>query len=110
MVDATGVVAMGGYNTFCEILSYDKPAVLLPRTIPRMEQAIRAKHASALGLCSVVDVPPESPAPPDQVADAIRNLATQAPPSNANIPGLLNGMNRVIEIVGPWLGKPDQAA
>ena len=28
---AVGVVAMGGYNTFCEILSYDKPAVIVPR-------------------------------------------------------------------------------
>ena len=27
---AAGVVAMGGYNTFCEILSFDKPAVIVP--------------------------------------------------------------------------------
>ena len=31
---ASGVVAMGGYNTFCEILSTDKPAIIAPRTRP----------------------------------------------------------------------------
>lgn len=36
------VVAMGGYNTFCEILSFDKPALIVPRVKPRLEQAIRA--------------------------------------------------------------------
>ena len=31
---AAAVVAMGGYNTFCEILSFGKPALLVPRTTP----------------------------------------------------------------------------
>ena len=38
MARAIGVVAMGGYNTFCEILSFDKRAIIVPRTAPRMEQ------------------------------------------------------------------------
>ena len=38
MARAAGVVAMGGYNTFCEILSFDKPALIMPRTAPRLEQ------------------------------------------------------------------------
>jgi len=38
MVDAAGLVTMGGYNTFCEILSFDRPAILLPRATPRAEQ------------------------------------------------------------------------
>ena len=29
---SAGVVAMGGYNTYCEILSFDKPALIVPRT------------------------------------------------------------------------------
>ena len=32
---AGGVVAMGGYNTFCEILSFDKRAIIVPRTLTR---------------------------------------------------------------------------
>jgi len=46
---AAGVVAMGGYNTFCEILSFDKPALIVPRTAPRLEQYIRAQRAAELG-------------------------------------------------------------
>ena len=42
MARAAGVVAMGGYNTFCEILSFDKRALIVPRTRPRLEQYIRA--------------------------------------------------------------------
>jgi predicted glycosyltransferase len=48
--NAQGVVAMGGYNTFCEILSMDKPAIIAPRTRPRLEQLIRAAAAEKLGL------------------------------------------------------------
>ena len=40
MARAAGVVAMGGYNTFCEILSFDKPALIVPRT----DAAARAIH------------------------------------------------------------------
>lgn len=42
---ARGVVAMGGYNTYCEILSFDKPALIVPRVAPRQEQLIRARRA-----------------------------------------------------------------
>ena len=34
MTHAAGVVAMGGYNTFCEILSFDKRALIVPREKP----------------------------------------------------------------------------
>ena len=51
---AKAVVAMGGYNTFCEILSFDKRALIVPRTQPRMEQFIRAKRAEELGLSSML--------------------------------------------------------
>jgi len=37
------VVAMGGYNTICEILSQKTPALIIPRDTPRQEQLIRAR-------------------------------------------------------------------
>ncbi len=49
MARAIGVVAMGGYNTFCEILSFDKRAIIVPRTAPRMEQYIRAAGRRSWG-------------------------------------------------------------
>src|SRR6202012_5394467 len=55
MTRAAGVVAMGGYNTFCEILSFDKRALLVPRTQPRMEQYLRATRAKDFGLTSMLE-------------------------------------------------------
>ncbi len=37
------VISMGGYNTLCEILSVNKPAIIIPRTTPVAEQLIRAE-------------------------------------------------------------------
>src|SRR4029077_7239369 len=51
---AAGIVAMGGYNTFCEVLSLDKRALIVPRTEPRMEQYIRISRAAQLGLISML--------------------------------------------------------
>src|SRR4029079_8688170 len=47
-------VARGGYNTTCEILSFRKPALLVPRVKPRLEQWIRASRMSDLDLLDVV--------------------------------------------------------
>ena len=51
---AKAVVAMGGYNTYCEILSFDKPALIVPRVQPREEQLIRARRAAELGLVEML--------------------------------------------------------
>jgi predicted glycosyltransferase len=104
LTSAAGVVAMGGYNTYCEILSFDKPALLLPRSVPRMEQTIRARRAAELGLCAAIDMPPDGLAPLDQVTAAIQTLSVQPPPSHAQIPGLLDGTRKVVEILRQWLG------
>jgi predicted glycosyltransferase len=44
------VVAMAGYNTVCEILSFNKRAIVIPRVRPTEEQWIRAERMSRLGL------------------------------------------------------------
>ena len=44
------VVAMGGYNTVCEILSLGKRALIVPRVEPVAEQWIRCQRMSSLGL------------------------------------------------------------
>jgi predicted glycosyltransferase len=93
--DATGVVAMGGYNTFCEILSLDKPAVISPRTHPRQEQLIRAAAAERLGLARMLHKPRDGGAP-EVMAAAIRALATQPRPSAGRIRGLLDGDRTIL--------------
>jgi predicted glycosyltransferase len=93
---ATGVIAMGGYNTFCEILSFDKPAVIVPRTVPRLEQYIRAKRAQDLGLIRMVHRD-RNGGNADQMIGAIRNLPNQNPPSAEKIDGLLDGLDVVVK-------------
>jgi predicted glycosyltransferase len=51
---ADAVVAMGGYNTICEILSVGKRAVIVPRYKPSQEQLIRAARMSRLGLFKAI--------------------------------------------------------
>jgi predicted glycosyltransferase len=98
IIRAAGVVAMGGYNTFCEVLSFDKPALIVPRTMPRREQLIRAQRGEELGLLKcLVDDGVRDPA---IMATALRHLPQQAPPSRVVVPGLLDGLanvNRLVE-------------
>ncbi len=101
MANAVGVVAMGGYNTFCEILSFDKRALIVPRTVPRMEQYIRATRAADLGLIRVLIDDGERDAL--TMAAALRRLPQQAPPSAVVVPGLLDGLKNVNRKVDRWL-------
>ena len=93
IVDAVAMVAMGGYNTFCEILSFDKPAVIVPRRYPRREQYIRAERAQELGLLKMLD--PQAGRNPKDMATALRQLPQQNSPSDVIIPGLLDGLESV---------------
>jgi predicted glycosyltransferase len=101
MTQAAGVVAMGGYNTFCEILSFDKRALIVPRTKPRLEQFIRAERAAERGLVRMlVD---DGRRDPEAMATALRALPQQRPPSEAVIPGLLDGLDSVNRLTEHWL-------
>jgi predicted glycosyltransferase len=97
MARAAGVIAMGGYNTFCEILSFDKRAIIVPRTKPRREQLIRAMRAQEMGLLSVlVD---DDKHEPKTMATALRHLPQQRTPSAVIVPGLLDGLPNVARLV-----------
>ena len=47
---------MGGYNTICEMLSFEKPALIVPRIQPRREQWIRVQKLSELGLMTIQNI------------------------------------------------------
>jgi predicted glycosyltransferase len=55
------VIAMGGYNSVCEILSYRKRAIIVPRSVPVREQRIRAEALDALGLIRMIPIERLSP-------------------------------------------------
>ncbi len=99
--NAVGVLAMGGYNTFCEILTLDKRAIIVPRKRPRMEQFIRANRAQQLGLVRMLE--DDGVYDPAVMANALRNLPRQPLPSEIVIPGLLEGLDNVDRLVQPWL-------
>ena len=101
MEKAIAVVAMGGYNTFCEILTLDKPALIVPRSVPRQEQLIRAERAVRLGLASMLN--PDGDRPAKQMSLALRALPKQNKPSAARIPGLLQGHENVAAMVQAYL-------
>src|SRR5205814_532154 len=51
---ADRIIAMGGYNTVCEALSFEKHALIVPRVSPEPEQWIRAQRLRDLGLVDVL--------------------------------------------------------
>jgi predicted glycosyltransferase len=51
---ADRVIAMGGYNTIYEVLSFEKHVLVVPRSKPQHEQQIRAQRLRELGLLDVL--------------------------------------------------------
>ncbi|MEQ1753488.1 MAG: glycosyltransferase [Micropepsaceae bacterium] len=106
MADCKAVISMGGYNTFCEILSFDKRAILVPRRVPRCEQTIRAQAAQGLGLARWVPEPNENEKPDiDLMARALRDAPAQPLPSAHAQPGLLDGLTKLIDASRVWLDR-----
>jgi predicted glycosyltransferase len=110
---AEGVVCMGGYNTFCEVLSFDKRALIVPRTVPRLEQYIRAKRAEELGLIHMLDEYRDG-LTPEAMIEGIRNLPRQRTPSDAvghaAMNDLLSGLDYVTGRVAKLLAHDREQA
>ena len=69
------VVSMGGYNSICEILSAERPAVIVPRVAPRREQLIRAEALSERGVLRTIHPDDLTPA---RIIAEIEELLGQA--------------------------------
>ena len=95
---AKAVVSMGGYNTFCEILSFDKPALIVPRTIPREEQLIRTERAMRLGMVEMLL--PADAENPVKMSAALKALPDTPKPSERAGTIELNGLDNVSRIIG----------
>ena len=103
MDGATAVVGMCGYNTFCEIISFDKPTLFVPRTKPRKEQLIRATRANELGLTGVIDT--DNAIDPEKMADALHALPHSPPPSKAKWRIGINGLEVICDRVEQLLSQ-----
>ncbi|HWK63857.1 MAG TPA: glycosyltransferase [Rhizobiaceae bacterium] len=93
VANAAAVVGMCGYNTFCEVMSFDKPALFVPRTAPRREQSIRAHRAAEFGWVDVLDI--EEAKNPSTFASAIQRLKRTPLPSQAVATPDLDGLSRI---------------
>lgn len=88
------IVAMAGYNTVCDVLSYRCPAVLVPRPGPSQEQSLRADQLEAWGAAAVVR---PSELSSRKMADAIRTVLARGKPSTPPIP--LDGVRNTLEVL-----------
>ena len=97
---ASALVGMCGYNTFCEVLSFNKPALIVPRTNPREEQYIRAKRGAGLGLIQMM-LPKEAD-DPVRLAEALVALPSRPGPSSVGGADMLNGLESIRDFVSDW--------
>jgi len=87
---AAAVVSMAGYNSVCELLAAGCRALLVPRTEPRTEQAIRARSLQRLGLVDVIEPDFAGPA---QLGAWTADAVLAGPPLRSRIN--LDGLARV---------------
>ncbi len=87
------IVSMAGYNTICELLSFRRPAVLVPRGNPVGEQLLRARLFAAQGYFAYVE--PAELTPGLLIAKVLEALKRPA----AAAPIDLDGLPRVRERV-----------
>ncbi|NOZ39401.1 MAG: glycosyltransferase [Planctomycetes bacterium] len=97
---ADRVVAMGGYNTVCAILSYRKPALLVPRVSPRSEQWIRAERLQQLGLLETIH-------PEALTTETLRDWLEKEVPRPKIHPEVIDfaGLDRIGQLVTRLLGR-----
>lgn len=85
---ASRVISMGGYNTTCEILSFQKQALIVPRITPRQEQWIRAERLQRMGYVDMLH--PDALSPDLLSAWLRRPIDPQQVPPPLNLGGLDN--------------------
>jgi predicted glycosyltransferase len=101
---ADRVVAMGGYNTIYEVLSFEKHALVVPRSKPRHEQQIRASRLRSLGLIDLM--PPDQVSPEALSAWLARDLG---PPVCVRERIDMNGTSRLTDLLEQLLQAPVSA-
>jgi len=98
---ADATVAMGGYNTTREILTFGHPAVVVPRVEPRKEQLIRAKALAQRGLVRCIH-PDELT--PSRLLAAVDELLATVSPASESVP--LGGLDTFVEELEALTSSP----
>jgi ATP-binding cassette subfamily B protein len=87
------VVSMAGYNTVCDIMSYRRRSVLVPRARPSQEQSLRAQRLRSWGVADVIQA---DDLRPDSLAEAIENALAE--PTTAPGPVPLGGIESALNV------------
>jgi predicted glycosyltransferase len=94
IAEADCVVSMAGYNTVCDIMSYHRRSILVPRARPSREQSLRAQRLDVWGVADVIQA---DELRPESLADAIENaLAAEPAPSSGPVP--LGGIESALNV------------
>ncbi len=106
---ADAVVSMGGYNSVCEILSCQTPALIVPRVEPRREQLIRAEVLSRRGLLRMIH---PADLTPTRLLAEVRSLIERPPhrPIARAMDGLAGAAAELEALLRPSNGRPELAA
>lgn len=102
---ADGVVSMGGYNTVREILTYRRPALIVPRVRPRLEQLVRAAALARRDLVRLVHPAELTPA---RLGAELQRLLDE-PPRGTALPRL-SGLDGFVEALEQVVEPPVQEA
>ena len=102
---AEAVVGMCGYNTFCEVVSRHKRVLFGPRQVPRMEQHIRARRATELGYCDMIEE--DAAADPARLASSIKTLLQRRTRRTFDNPFDSSGLDRICDLVESTLRERD---
>ncbi|GAB4426372.1 MAG: glycosyltransferase family protein [Anaerolineae bacterium] len=102
---ANSVITMGGYNSVCETVSFNKPALIVPRVKPRLEQLIRAKRLARLNVVSTLHPADLTPA---ALSGWLARQATAAPRAAHNLD--LDGLRRIPTLLTDLLAAPPKRA
>jgi predicted glycosyltransferase len=94
------IVSMAGYNTCCDLLTFARPSVLVPRRGPSREQSIRAERLAEWGAASVL---PADQADSEHLAEAIASALDGPLPSPAPAP--LSGLDTAVQTFTLALGE-----
>jgi predicted glycosyltransferase len=90
---STVVIGMAGYNTVCDVLSFRRPAVMVPRPGPSTEQPIRTHIMAKRGLAAEL---PLSRCTASELAERVLPLLEQDGYPDDGVPDL-HGVERAVD-------------
>jgi predicted glycosyltransferase len=98
---ADRVVAMGGYNTICEVLSLEKHALIVPRAGTTNDQWIRAQRLREMGLVETLAAEALSPG---AIGDWLARDLGPPPATRGRVD--LGGLDRIPALLAEVLAPP----